>query len=81
MDDKRSADDDLVELQQAVLDDWILVTTHAVAALDAIKQTVSWRVTAPLRLARRFGSAANEIGVTAAAELAAVAVARRLRRE
>lgn len=76
----RTAEDDLAELRQAVLDDWIVVTTRTAQELQDIKKTVSWRVTKPLRLVRRFQGSAREIGLGAAVDLAAGAVARRLGR-
>jgi hypothetical protein len=75
-----SADDDLAELRQAVLDDWIIVTTRTSAVLEDITNTVSWRVTKPLRIVRRFQASANELGLVAATDLAAASVARRLGR-
>ncbi len=76
----RTAEDDLAELRQAVLDDWIVVTTRTAQELQDIQKTVSWRVTRPLRLVRRFQGTAREIGYGAALDLAAGAVARRLGR-
>jgi hypothetical protein len=75
-----SADDELAELRQAVLDDWVVVTTRTSVALHSIQKTVSWRVTRPLRLVRRFQGSVNELGLAAATDLAAASVARRLGR-
>lgn len=79
-DSNRSENDDLAELRQAVLDDWIVVTTRTAAVLTDITNTFSWRVTKPLRMVRRFQVTASEIGLAAATDLAAGAVARRLGR-
>ena len=80
-----SASDDnarieLEELRQAVLDDWIVVTTRTVGVVEAMQATLSWRVTKPLRVAKRFQRAAQNEGLSVAIDLAAVAVARRLGR-
>jgi hypothetical protein len=71
---------ELEELRQAVLDDWIVVTTRTVGVIEAMQATLSWRVTKPLRLAKRFQLAAQSDGLGVAIDLAAVAVARRLGR-
>ena len=76
----QSADDDLAELRQAVLDDWIIVTTRTSVVLENVTNTVSWRVTKPLRMVRRFQGSAKELGLVAAADLAAASIARRLGR-
>lgn len=73
-----TAEQQLTELRDAVLGDWILVTSHSTDALRAIHSTVSWRVTKPLRAFRRFSIKANEVGVVPAGRLAAEIVARRL---
>lgn len=80
-DPARSDSDHLAELRQAVLDDWIVVTTRTAGALHAIQQTVSWRVTKPLRMVKRFQRASDEYGFGRAAELTAASVARRLGRK
>ena len=74
------AERELQELRQAVLDDWIIVTTTAGADLQQMKTSLSWRVTKPLRLARRFQSGMREYGFSAATELAAAEIAAKLRR-
>jgi hypothetical protein len=71
---------ELEELRQAILDDWIVVTTRTVGVVEAMQATLSWRITKPLRLAKRFQISAQRDGVGVAVDLAAVAVARRLGR-
>jgi hypothetical protein len=68
----------LVELRDAVLDDWILVTSHSTDALRAMQASLSWRVTRPLRVFRTFSFKAREIGVVPTGRLAAHAIASRL---
>jgi hypothetical protein len=79
-DDHSTAEQELVELREAVLDDWLTMTSNVTDALRDIQQTISWRVTRPLRAARTFSLKANDIGVVPASRLAAIEVARRLRR-
>lgn len=74
----RDAEVELVELREAVLEDWIFVTSRVSGALRAMQHTVSWRITRPLRVFRRFSYRAREIGVVDAGQLAAVALARKL---
>lgn len=71
---------ELAELRDAVLDDWLVVTTSVTGALHDIQQTVSWKVTKPLRLGRLLQKKVGEVGVVPASQLAAAAVARRLGR-
>jgi hypothetical protein len=75
-----TAEADLAELREAVLDDWFRVTSSVTDAVTEIENTLSWRVTRPLRLARTLQRKASEIGVVPASQLAAVAVAKRLGR-
>ena len=70
----------LEELRQAVLDDWIAVTTRAAGAIEEMQSTVSWRLTKPLRLVKRFQRATQADGLRVAVDLVAVSVARRLGR-
>jgi hypothetical protein len=72
------AEAELVELRQAVLEDWILVTSRAGQTQRAMERTLSWRITRPLRLVRIFSAKAKEIGLPEASQLAAVTLARRL---
>ena len=74
-----SAEQQLEELRDAVLDDWILVTSHATDAIRSMQATVSWRVTRPLRTFRVLSYKAKDIGLVPTGQLAAVAIARRLR--
>jgi hypothetical protein len=72
---------DYEELRQAVLDDWVVITTRTAGRVEELKATVSWRVTAPLRLVRTFRRTAQEQGLSVARDLAATAIARRLGRD
>lgn len=63
-----------------MLEDWIVVTTRSSTAVAAMQQTLSWRITRPLRLVRRFGKVSEDIGLANAVNLAAVSVARRVGR-
>ncbi len=80
MDDTVKLKAELDELREAVLDDWILVTTRNVDAIRAMQRTVSWRVTRPLRIFRGFQRRAADIGYVTASQLAAVRVAEKLGR-
>lgn len=80
MDDTAKLKAELDELREAVLDDWILVTTRNVDAIRAMQRTLSWRVTKPLRVLRRFQRRAADIGYVTASQLAAVRVAEKLGR-
>lgn len=75
--DESTAEEELAQLREAVLDDWLTVTSDVTDALRDIQQTVSWRVTKPLRAARTFSNKVKEVGVLPASRLAAVEVARR----
>lgn len=69
----------LRELRDAVLNDWILVTSHSTNAIRAMQSTFSWRVTRPLRTVRTLSSKAQEVGLVPAGQLAAGMIARKLR--
>lgn len=71
-------EDELQQLREAVLDDWLVVTSSVTDYLRDIQQTFSWRVTRPLRRARQFQRKVGEVGVVPAGQLAAVALAKRL---
>jgi hypothetical protein len=71
---------ELDQLREAVLDDWLIVTSSVTDYLRDMQTTFSWRVTRPLRLVRRYQRRAGEIGVVPAGQLAAVALARKFRR-
>jgi hypothetical protein len=71
---------ELAELQDAVLEDWVVVASHATDALRSIQSTLSWRITRPLRVTRTFQNKVAEIGTGRAVQLATAQVARRLRR-
>ena len=80
VDQPSEAQQHLDELRDAVLDDWLILADHVTRTQRAMEQTLSWRVTKPLRLARTFQLKSAEIGVLPASRLAAVAVAQRLGR-
>lgn len=69
---------DLDELREAVLDDWLVITSSGGDALSALQNSVSWRITRPLRMFRRFEKKMREVGFVPAAQLTAVSLARRL---
>lgn len=71
---------ELEELREAVLTDWILVTTRNVDALRAMQQSVSWRITRPLRVLRVFQRKASDLGYIRAGQLAAARVAEKVGR-
>ncbi len=71
---------ELDELRRAVLNDWIVVTTRTAGLVEQMQSTVSWRVTKPLRVFKRFQRTATDEGLRVAIDLTAVAVARRLGR-
>ncbi|RKR73246.1 hypothetical protein [Frondihabitans australicus] len=78
---ERSApEEELQQLREAVLDDWLVVTSSVTDYLRDIQQTFSWRVTRPLRRARQFQKKVDEVGVVPASQLAAVALAKKLGR-
>jgi hypothetical protein len=74
------AERQLSELRDAVLDDWILITSHSTDALRAMQSTVSWRVTRPLRVVRTYSYKSREIGLASTGRLAAHALASKLGR-
>ena len=76
--DNGDAEAELAELREAVLDDWIIVTSSLGNTLTAMQNTLSWRITKPLRLCRKFGKKVNQVGLADAGQLAAVAVARKI---
>lgn len=71
---------ELEELREAVLEDWILMTTRNVEAIRAMQRTVSWRVTRPLRMFRVFQRKASDLGYIRASQLAAARLAEKLGR-
>jgi hypothetical protein len=79
-DSNDSAVRDLEELRSAVLEDWVVITSMTAGALAEFQSTLSWRITRPLRLFRRYQIAVERHGFREATELGAVAVAERLRR-
>ena len=68
---------ELEELREAVLEDWIVVTTRNVDAIRAMEQSFSWRLTRPLRLFRSAQLRAREIGYVQAGQLVATRLAAR----
>jgi hypothetical protein len=81
MDENLKLRAELDELREAILEDWIFVTTRNVDAIRAMQRTVSWRVTRPLRLFRSAQRKASEIGYVRASQLAATRVAEKLGRD
>ncbi|HEU4849028.1 MAG TPA: hypothetical protein VFS93_01315 [Terrimesophilobacter sp.] len=75
-----AAERELVELREAVLDDWLHAIEGVSGEIQKMERTLSWRVTKPLRLARRLGRKTRELGVVPTAQLAAVEIARRVGR-
>lgn len=75
-----SAEVELEQLREAVLDDWLVVTSSVTDYLRDIQQTFSWRVTRPLRRARLLQKKVDEVGVVPAGQLVAVTLAKRLGR-
>lgn len=73
-----TAEEQLEELREAVLNDWVIVTSHSTDALRAMQSTVSWRITRPLRTFRTYTSKSKELGVLPAGRLAAALIARKL---
>lgn len=71
---------DLDDLREALLVDWLKSTTSVTDSLHAMQQTVSWRITRPLRLVRLLQRKVTEIGVVPASQLAAGALAKRIGR-
>lgn len=68
---------ELDELREAILDDWLIVTSRSDETVRALQNTLSWRITKPLRLLRAFDLKRRNVGSYSAAKLAAVAIARR----
>lgn len=67
----------LAELCDAVLSDWIRVTAEHAGALRDMQNSLSWRITRPLRLARTYQMKVSEAGVLEATRIAAAMVAAR----
>lgn len=65
----------LNELRDAVLADWVRVTADHAGALRDMQNSLSWRITRPLRLARTYQMKASEAGVLEATRIAAAMVA------
>lgn len=66
---------ELEELREAILEDWIIVTTRNVDAIRAMEKSLSWRVTRPLRLVRSAQLRAAELGYVEAGQLVAARLA------
>jgi hypothetical protein len=75
-----SAEEELEQLRDAVLDDWLLVTSAVTDALRDMQQTLSWRVTRPLRRFRTLQRKVEAVGIVPAGQLAAAELARRIGR-
>ncbi len=78
--EQQEAERRLQDLRDALLDDWLLVTEHLAGTQQQMESSLSWRVTAPLRLVRLFQVKARELGLPAATRLGTAVVARRLGR-
>jgi hypothetical protein len=88
MDEAGNLRAELDELREAVLEDWIVITTRNVDAIRAMQgsirameSTLSWRVTRPLRLFRSVQLRASQIGYVRASQLAAARLAEKLGRD
>jgi len=75
-----TAEQELEQLRDAVLDDWLLVTSAVTDALRDMQQTLSWRVTRPLRRFRTLQRKVESVGIVPAGQLAAAELARRIGR-
>jgi hypothetical protein len=71
---------ELDELRDAVLEDWVVVASHATDTIRSMQSTLSWRITRPLRVVRVFQNKVEEVGPSRAAQLAAAQLAARVRR-
>lgn len=75
---ERDTEAELEALRSAVLDDWAVVVGRAGREIQSMQQTLSWRVTKPLRLVRRLDRVRRERGVVETGRLVAVELARRI---
>lgn len=70
---------DLDDLRDAVLNDWVRITTHSAGAARAMQSSLSWRITRPLRLFRTYQFKAREVGSLEATRLALALVKDKVR--
>jgi hypothetical protein len=58
---------------------WLTIVADESRALREIQQTLSWRITKPLRLVRKVQKKTTEVGVVAVSQLAVADLRRRFR--
>lgn len=58
---------------------WLTIVADESRALRDIQQTLSWRITKPLRLVRKVQKKTTEVGVVAVSQLAVADLRRRFR--
>lgn len=68
----------LEELREAVLLDWVQVTRHHAGAIRDMQESLSWRITRPLRLVRTYQYKVREVGALNATRIAAEIVVARV---
>jgi hypothetical protein len=73
-----AAERELAELREAVLDDWLHAIEGVSGEIQKMENSLSWRITRPLRLARVLGRKSRELGILPTVQLAAVELARRV---
>ncbi len=78
-DREKELERELTELRDAVLSDWVKVASHATDALWAMEQTVSWRITKPLRAAKLLRNKVRQVGPSRAIRIAGNQLAAKLR--
>lgn len=61
----------LNELREAVLHDWATVVESHAGMIRTMQQSLSWKVTRPLRLARSYQFKVREVGMLNATRIAA----------
>lgn len=70
---------DLDARANAEVASWLTIVADESRALREIQQTLSWRITKPLRLVRKVQKKANEVGVYQVSQLAVADLRRRFR--
>lgn len=73
--------EELDEYKQASLTDWMVIAHTENRILGDMQNTISWKVTKPLRAARRFQLMAAERGLGEASRAGLTYVSRRLSRK
>jgi len=71
---------ELTELREAVLTDWITVASQVTDTLNSMQQTLSWRITKPLRVVRVLHRKVEQVGTARAVQIARAQLATKLRR-